>query len=160
MNLLFFQEDFEKLKLRREEFRKLHREAGKACGEACSQGAETFHDNAPYEMALKDQALYGGMLSDMDDMLRRAKVIQPEGPDGTVKIGRLVHVKDIIPDESYWVKLGSFWNDSPGKGTRDEPIHASYQSPIARALMGKGINDVVDYLIGRLKKKLKILEIC
>ena len=111
-------------------------------------------------MALADQALYAGMLREIDYMIQQAKPIKAELPDGTVQIGRLVHVKDMLSEETYWIKIGSFWNETEGKGTPEDPTTCSYLSPISRVLMGKKVGNVADCHIGKLKKHLKIIEIC
>ena len=51
MTRYFLREDFEGLNRKIEEILKEQRKAGQSMGESTRQGAETFHDNAPFDAA-------------------------------------------------------------------------------------------------------------
>jgi len=160
MPLLFLSEDLTALRARREDVSRRHREAGAACGEASEQG-ESFagHDNAPFEMAMQEKMLMANRLREIDALLSQAQVYEPKPNDGSVQFGRTVQVEDLGHGDVSWYTIGSPWSDREGDGSEQSPFRTSYQSPIARVLMGKKPLSVVELQAAKPARKLKIIEV-
>ena len=108
-----------------------------AISEARSHG--DLSENAEYHAAKEQQSLNEGRISELEDKLGRAEVIDVSKLSGdTVKFGATVTLVDedteeekkymIVGDVEADVKLGRI----------------SISSPIARALIGKAIGDTVE----------------
>ena len=112
-------------------------------------------ENAEYDDAKNEQALLEQRISQLEERLRRATVID-EKDIGTdeVQFGSVVHVKDQKTDVSQKFQIvGS---------TEADPLEhkLSNESPIGKALLGHKRNDVVTVEVPRgPKKKLKITKI-
>jgi transcription elongation factor GreA len=88
-------------------------------------------ENADYDYAKQEQAFVEGRIKDLEDSLRRAKVIENDGRTDKVRIGCTVTVVEEGYDdepESYHI-VGAHEAD-PSNG------RISNESPIGRALLG------------------------
>ncbi|MBP9501579.1 MAG: transcription elongation factor GreA [Candidatus Promineofilum sp.] len=88
-------------------------------------------ENADYHDAKEEQGLLEARARQLEDMLRRAKVIEKNGPSNVVRIGSTVTVSEEGYDdelETYMI-VGALEAD---------PAHGriSHESPIGRALLG------------------------
>ncbi len=112
-------------------------------------------ENAEYDDAKNEQAMLEKQISDLEEKLRNARVIDEKdvGTD-VVGVGVTVHVKD--------QKSGSSQKFQIVGSAEADPIEhkLSNESPIGKALIGAGKNDIVTVETPRgPKKKLKITKI-
>jgi transcription elongation factor GreA len=97
-------------------------------------------ENAEYHAAKEKQGWVEGRIKDLDDKLSRAQVIHPEGQSkDKVSFGAWVTVCDEESgqDKTYRI-VGDLEADSQ-KGK------ISISSPLARALLGKKLDDLVEF---------------
>lgn len=119
--------------------------------DAISQG--DLSENADYSKAKEDQAFLEGRIQELEYLLTNAIIIDDlELPKGQVAIGATVTVQEEdYPPETYYL-VGAKEAD-PSKG------RISNESPIGKALMGKGVGEVVTAETPGGALKLKILKI-
>ena len=112
-------------------------------------------ENAEYDDAKNEQAMLEQRITQLQDRLRRSKVIDEKQVDTEqVAVGALVHVKDQKSGKSQKFKL-------VGAAEADPSEHKlSNESPIGKALLGAKKNEVVTVETPRgPKKKLKVTKI-
>lgn len=123
-----------------------------AISEARSHG--DLSENAEYHAAKEQQSLNEGRISELEDKLGRAEVIDVSKLSGdTVKFGATVTLVDedteeekkytIVGDVEADVKLGRI----------------SISSPIARALIGKSVGDSVEVAAPGGARAYEIIEV-
>lgn len=157
--MILLEEDVEILRQKRQELYQRYTEAAKASGEACTQSSETFHDNFPYEQAMRDMQMYNDQVQEINEMLHEAQIVP--GPDPTrdeVQVGSIVHILDLDTDEYSFVKVAGYVNlaeDTPGTSW-ECPIRVSYHSPCGKALMGLRRDDCGKISIPKQPDKNKL----
>lgn len=118
---------------------------------AIAQG--DLKENADYHAAKEEQGFIEGRIKDLEDALRRAKVIEDVGPSDIVRVGSTVTVYDeeFEEEEQYYI-VGPREAD-PGNG------RISNESPYGKALLGaqKGQYVTVETPGGQVQ--LKVLRI-
>lgn len=98
---------------------------------AISQG--DLKENADYHATKEEQGFVDGRIKDLEDSLRRAKIIQDVGPADVVRVGHTVTVLELDEDDEFeatYYIVGAHEAD-PGNG------RISNESPIGQALLGK-----------------------
>jgi len=112
-------------------------------------------ENAEYDDAKNEQAMLEQRISQLEERLRRATVVEKKDVDtGVVSVGVKVHVKDQKSGDSRKFQLVGSAEADP---TEDK---LSNESPIGSALIGHKKGDVVAVDVPRgPKKKLKITKI-
>ena len=112
-------------------------------------------ENSEYDDAKNEQALLEQRISQLEDRLRRATVIDARSVDtSTVGVGVMVHVKDQKSGDSKKFHIVG----SAEANLAEQKL--SNESPIGRALQGRKRGDVVTVETPRgPKKKLKITKI-
>ena len=111
-------------------------------------------ENAEYHSAKEQQSLNEGRISDLEDKLSRATVIDISKLSGdTIKFGAKIKLIDEdTEEESSYQIVGEFESDvSKGK--------LSITSPIARALMGKAKGDSVEVATPGGGKSYEVLAV-
>ncbi len=105
--------------------------------EARSHG--DLSENAEYSAARERQGFIEGRIAELEDKLSRAQVIDPgEGDQGQVRFGAFVTLCDEeTGDEKTYQIVGDIEAD-----IRENRI--SLSSPLARALVGKRVDDLVE----------------
>ncbi len=102
--------------------------------------ARSFGDlseNSEYDSAKEDQAFVEGRISTLESMIRNAVIIEEEGNNDVVTLGKTVTFVEIPDgDEETYTIVGSAEAD-PLEGL------ISNDSPIARGLLGKSTGDKV-----------------
>jgi transcription elongation factor GreA len=94
-------------------------------------------ENADYDYAKQEQAFVEGRIKDLEDSLRRAKVIAHDGRVDKVRVGGTVTiVEDGFDDEETYTIVGV--HEANPSGGR-----ISNESPIGRALLGASVGQVV-----------------
>ena len=111
-------------------------------------------ENAEYDDAKNEQAMLEKQISDLEDKLRSATVIDTPGSGDMVTVGVTVHVKDQKTDKSQKYKIVGSAEANPGEQK------LSNESPVGRALLGRKRGDVVSVPVPRgPARKLKITKI-
>jgi len=111
-------------------------------------------ENAEFHAAKERQSHIEGRIRVVEDKLARAQVIDPRGqsPDA-VRFGATVVLEDVETGERVTYTL-------VGEDESDVALgFISVTSPVARALLGKGVDDVVVARVPRGTRELQILEI-
>lgn len=103
---------------------------------AIAQG--DLKENADYHAAKEEQAFVEGRIRDLEDSLRRAKIIEHEGPSNQVRVGSRVTVVEVgYEDEPETYHIVGAHEADPASG------RISNESPIGRALLGAKKGQVV-----------------
>ena len=127
------------------------KETGRQMGESCS-GGETFHDNAPYEEAVRNQGLLSTRLRALVSVRNEASIVAPNPSNDTVSIGKTVTVQDALTRDVSTFRIGSYM-------TLTDETAASYNSPIGRLLMGARIGEIRKGKIAGKERQLLVQEI-
>ena len=102
---------------------------------AIAQG--DLKENADYHDAKEEQGFIEARIRDIEDSLRRAQIIDDDGPTDVVRVGSTVTVSEEgYDEEETYVIVGAAEAD-PAAG------RISNESPIGRALLGTRAGDVV-----------------
>ena len=111
-------------------------------------------ENAEYDEAKNAQARVEGRIRVLEEMLRKAVIIDDSGrPTGVVGVGSAVRVLDLeYKEEDVYTVVGATEAD-PAK------LFVSTESPIGSALMGAKPGDVVSANTPAGVLKLKVIEI-
>ncbi len=112
-------------------------------------------ENSEFDDAKNEQAMLEQRISQLQEKLRLAKVIDEKHIDTeTVAVGAVVHVKDQKSGKSQKFQL-------VGAAEADPTDHKlSHESPIGQALVGHKKGEIVNVAVPRgPKKKLKITKI-
>ncbi|MBD3174043.1 MAG: transcription elongation factor GreA [Armatimonadia bacterium] len=105
-------------------------EVRRRLGEA-KQSAEDF-DTSEYETAKMDQALVESRISELEDVIRRARVLEPdEIPTKEVGLGSVVKLKDLETGDTWEVRVVSSFESDPNED------RISIESPLGQAMLGK-----------------------
>ena len=113
--------------------------------------ARSFGDlseNSEYDSAKEEQAFVEGRITTLDNMIRNAKIIEDEGNSNVVSLGKTVTFVE-LPDgeeESYTIVGSAEADPFEGKISND--------SPIAKSLLGKQVDDKVTVLAEKCSSKL------
>lgn len=120
---------------------------------AISQG--DLSENADYDYAKQEQAFLEGRIQELEDALRRAKIIDDGGPGDKVRVGSTVTitiVEDGNDEEETYRIVGAHEAD-PTNG------YISNESPIGRALLGAKPGQVVTVETPNGGMELKVKDI-
>lgn len=111
-------------------------------------------ENAEYHAAKEKQSFIEGRVAELEDKLARADVIDTSRLGGdTVKFGATVTIMDEESEEESRYKI-------VGEDEADVATgKISITSPIARALIGKDVNDVVEVSAPGGAKSYEILKV-
>ena len=145
---------YEKLLAKKKELESKQKEAGLAAGEAAGIESD-WHDNPAYEQAQELVRTLGRQISDLEVLIRDAVIIDEldfsEAKADEVSVGASVAVEFDGEEETYFIG-GSFDSD-PSKGI------ISFKSPLAEAILGHKVGDVVAFTTPSGVFKVKILRI-
>lgn len=102
--------------------------------------ARSFGDlseNSEYDSAKDEQAFVEGRITTLDNMIRNAKIIEDEGNSNIVSLGKTVTFVELPEgeEESYTIVGSAEADPFEGKISND--------SPIAKSLLGKQVDDKV-----------------
>lgn len=122
--------------------------------------ARSFGDlseNSEYDSAKEEQGFVEGRISLIEQMLRNAVIITEDDSSNTISLGKTVTFDELINgkranfEESYTIVGSAEADPMEGKISND--------SPIARALMGKHVDDVVKLTTPGGEMEVIILEV-
>lgn len=123
-----------------------------AIAEARSHG--DLSENAEYSAAKEKQSFIEGRIQDLEAVLSRAQVIDVSTiKTDVIRFGATVCVADDDTDEekSYQI-VGDYEADI-------EKNKISVSSPLAKALIGKEIGDIAEYMAPGGKKSFEIIDV-
>ena len=146
-------EKFEELKAELEHLKTVRRkEIAEALEYARSLG--DLSENAEYHAAKERQGFIEGRISELEDIISRADVIDVSKLSGsTVKFGATVTVADEDTDEETTYQIvGPYEADL-------ERQRISVQSPIARALIGRAVGDSTEVKAPGGIKSYEIIDV-
>ncbi len=110
-------------------------------------------ENADYDYAKQEQAFIEGRIQELEDSLRRAKVITQTGPSSTVRVGSTVTiVEEGYDDEETYYIVGKHEAD-PTAGK------ISNESPFGSALLGAKKGQTVRALTPGGETRIKVIKI-
>lgn len=115
-----------------------------------AQGGD-FSENAGYQAAKGRLRSINEKIINFESQLRRAIIIKPKKHSLTVELGSTVTISDGSKQKIFTI-LGSMETD-PQKGV------ISQNSPLGEKLMGCGVGDEIDVVIGKTTVKYTILQI-
>jgi transcription elongation factor GreA len=129
---------YEKLKAELEHLKRVERPSiTKAIAEARAHG--DLSENAEYHAAKEAQSMNEGRVLELESLISRAEVIDVSKLSGNrVKFGATVKLVDEDTDEEKTYQIVG----EPEADVRSGRV--SITSPIARALIGKGVGDTVE----------------
>jgi transcription elongation factor GreA len=112
-------------------------------------------ENSEYDDAKNEQAMLEKQISDLEEKLRSARVIDTGAVDtDAVGVGVTVHVKDQKTDKSQKFKIVGSAEADPSESK------LSNESPVGKALLGHKRGDIVTVPVPRgPARKLKITKI-
>ena len=112
-------------------------------------------ENSEYDDAKNEQAMLEKQISDLEEKLRNARVIDAKSVDtDVVSVGVTVHVKDQKTDKSVKYKIVGSAEADPSENK------LSNESPVGRALLGHKRGETVSVQVPRgPARKLKITKI-
>jgi len=140
-----------KLELELEALRARRREVAEMIHNAQEQG--TSQNDAEYDDAKMEQGRVEGRLLELEDILRRAKMIDEEGAHkaGRVMVGSGVKVDQDGVVRHYQIVGGPEADPVNGKISND--------SPVGIALLGKAVGETVSVNVPKGVIKVKVLQI-
>ena len=111
-------------------------------------------ENAEYSAAKEKQSFNEGRIQELEAVISRALVIDPTQMSGDiVRFGATVLIVNVDTDEENEYQIvGDYEADI-------EKNKISISSPLAKALIGKEIGDVAEYMAPSGKKSYEILKI-
>ena len=124
-----------------------------AIAEARAQG--DLSENAEYDAAKERQGFIEGRIAELEAKLSTAQIIDPTTleQDGRVVLGVTVTMEDLDSGDKMTYKI-------VGDDEADVKLHKiSISSPIARALSGKSVGDVVVVTAPSGQREVEILEV-
>lgn len=123
-----------------------------AIAEARSHG--DLSENAEYSAAKEKQSFIEGRIQELEAVISRAQVIDPSQIKGDIiRFGATVVVADEDSNEEKEYQIvGDYEADI-------EKNRISLSSPLAKALIGKEVGDIAEYMAPGGKKSFEILEV-
>jgi transcription elongation factor GreA len=123
-----------------------------AIAEARSHG--DLSENAEYQYAKESQSLIEGKIADLENAIGRAEIIDVKSiASEDIKFGATIEIEDDESGELYSYQIvGDYESDIKNK-------KLSVSSPLARGLINKTIDDVVEINSPKGKKSYKIKSI-
>ena len=153
MNKTFLtQEGFEKLKEELEHLRNVRRkEVAERLRDAVSDG-DRLGEDPEYEAAKTEQAFVEGRIRELEILLSQARIIESNGENDTIEFGSVVTIQEDDLDPEKYTIVGAT-EANPRKGL------ISNESPLGKALMGRGVGDEVEVSAPSGSFQVKVLKI-
>ena len=114
-------------------------------------------ENSEYEEARNDQGKLEARISEIEGILSMAKIIDEDAlSTDIIQMGSKVTIKDIEFGDIYKYQIISSTSTSKDKGV---DYLTSDESPVAKALIGSKVGDIVEVQVPAGMLKLEILNI-
>jgi transcription elongation factor GreA len=144
----------EKLEELKKELEYLQTEGRRQISEQLQKAKEygDLSENAEYSQAKEEQTKLEARISELDNMIRNAIIIQQNPKTNTVQIGSTVFLKKDGQVYHYTI-VGV--NEADPKNNK-----ISNESPIGKALLGKSVGDevIIDAPSGKIKYKITKIQ--
>jgi len=140
-----------KLKSEYEELTKVKRKEVAERIAVARELGESDDDNAEYEAAREEQSFIEGRIMELEDLLKKAKVIDHTIGSKIVEVGSTVTVEIDEDTETYTI-VGSVESE-PESGK------ISHESPVGKSLLGLKVGDEVDVTTPHATIKYRIKKI-
>lgn len=117
------------------------------------QRAREFGDlaeNSEYDAAKEEQTLVETRIEALEDVLKKAQIVQPIKQADFVVIGSAVVVE--MNDEIHKFQIVGSMEADPAKNK------ISNESPVGKALLGLKVGETIEVAVGPVKSKIKVLE--
>ncbi|MBI2600351.1 GreA/GreB family elongation factor [Candidatus Daviesbacteria bacterium] len=132
----------------RELTQKYREEIGETAGDS-----RDWHDNFGFEQATREANLHAGRVHNLQSALENVHIIEPRHETDSVGIGNTVRVHFAGEDlEEELTILGP--HDSA-----TNPDWISYESPLGSSMLGKKVEEMVDYQIDKRKLRVRVVGI-
>ncbi|MBI1327450.1 MAG: transcription elongation factor GreA [Alphaproteobacteria bacterium] len=147
------QAGFEKLEAELKHLKSVERPAIiEAISEARAHG--DLSENAEYHAAKEKQSFNEGRIQELEGVISVAQIIDVKSLSGdTVKFGATVVVADCDTDEEHTYQIVGQYESDADSGK------IAITAPIARALIGKAVNDTVEVTTPKGKKSYEIVNV-
>jgi len=119
--------------------------------EARNQG--DLSENADYDAARNKQAEIESRIKELEAVISKAKVINPGGKKGEVKIGSQVEYQDLKTQKIHTVKIVGAIEADPFAGL------ISNESPLAKAMLGHKSEEVLEVREVNVPYKVKVVSV-
>ncbi len=118
-----------------------------------AQELGTSQNDAEYEDAKQEQGMVEGRILEVEDILRRATIIDESGAhrSGRVTLGARVQVEQDGKSRNYQIVGAPEADPANGK--------ISNESPVGAALLGRTVGESIDVNVPRGLIKVKVLKI-
>lgn len=139
-----------------EELRRLKGVERPAISEAIRRAREhgDISENAEYDAAKDKQGMIEARIRQIEDRLARAEVVDMSGqPPDKVRFGTTVVLEDLASGDEVTYRIVGEDEADVSKGL------LSVTSPVARALIGKEVDDQVDVLVPAGSRSYEVREI-
>ncbi len=114
-------------------------------------------ENAEYDEARNDQGKLEARISEIENMLAMAKVIDEDSlSTDVIQMGSKVTIKDIEYGDTYKYQIINSTSTSKNKG---EDYLTSDESPVAKALIGHKVGEIVEVEAPDGIVKYEVIEI-
>ncbi len=119
-----------------------------------ARGHGEISENAEYDAAKERQGMISRRIAEVEDQLSRAQVIDPSSMNHEkIVFGATVRLGDTDSGEELFYQIVGVHESDVRQGK------ISVESPIAKSLIGKQIDDVVKVVTPRGSREFEILEI-
>ena len=119
-----------------------------------ARGHGDLSENADYDAAKNRQGQIVSRITELEDKIARAQVIDPSTLDhDKVVFGATVKLLDVDSDEEFEYQIVGADESDVKQGK------ISVQSPIARSLIGKKVGDIAKIITPKGTRELEVLEI-
>ena len=108
-------------------------------------------ENSEYDAAKEEQSLLETRITQLEDVLKRAEIIEPVKKADFVVIGSTI-VVEIEGEKDEFTIVGTIEADPSKKKISNE-------SPVGTAMLGAKVGEVVEVVTPIIRAKYKILEI-
>src|SRR5262249_52621646 len=126
------------------------RENAKAIGAAAELG--DLSENSEYKFALEERDLLRARVAQINSEISIARILEAdELPDDHVSIGHRIHLQTADAARLTVTLLG------PWESALAKRIY-SYQTPLARRLLGKKAGDTIDFALDGIEQSCTILS--
>lgn len=108
-------------------------------------------ENSEYDAAKDEQTLIETRITALEDVLKKAEIIEPTKKTDFVIIGSKVVVE--MNDEVHEFAIVGSMEADPSKNK------ISNESPVGKTLLGLKVGETIEVAVGPVKSKIKVLEI-
>lgn len=150
-NYLITKDEKKKLELELDELLKVKRpEVIERIKEA--RGFGDLSENSEYDAAKDEQAFVESKINELEEILRKAEIISGKVDTSEVSIGNHITYENVTNKTTHKYQI-------VGVGAEVLEGTISSETPVAKALLGKVIGEVVEVEVPKGKVKLKVKDI-